>query len=84
MRSPAPRCFPIASCARRAASVSRRSAIPGSTQDEWLDGMDRENVKEFGWALAGEEVLTRELEAEDARIKERVAVDPSTALEGST
>ena len=54
----------------------------GLTQDEWLAGMDSENVKEFGWALAGEEVLTRELEAEDARIKERVAVDPSTALEG--
>ena len=54
----------------------------GLTQDEWLAGMDGENVKEFGWALAGEEVLTRELEAEDARIKERVAVDPSTALEG--
>ena len=54
----------------------------GLEQDEWLAGMDSENVKEFGWALAGEEVLTRELEAEEARIKERVAVDPSTALEG--
>jgi pimeloyl-ACP methyl ester carboxylesterase len=54
----------------------------GLEQDEWLAGMDSENVKEFGWALAGEDVLTRELEAEDARIKERVAVDPSTALEG--
>ena len=55
---------------------------PGLEEDEWLVGMDGENVKEFGWARAGEDVLTRELEAEDARIKERVAVDPSTALEG--
>jgi pimeloyl-ACP methyl ester carboxylesterase len=54
----------------------------GLEQDEWLEGMDSENVKEFGWALAGEDVLTRELEAEEARMKERVAVDPSTALEG--
>ena len=44
--------------------------------------MDDENVKEFGWALDGEETLTRELEAEEARIKERVEVDPSAALEG--
>jgi pimeloyl-ACP methyl ester carboxylesterase len=55
---------------------------PGLEEDEWLAGMDSENVKEFGWARAGEDVLTRELEAEDARIKERVAIDPSTALEG--
>jgi len=55
---------------------------PGLEEDEWLAGMDSENVKEFGWARAGEDVLTRELEAEEARIKERVAVDPSTALEG--
>ena len=54
---------------------------PGLEQDEWLAGMDPENVKEFGWALAGEDVLARQLEAEDARIKERVAVDPSTALD---
>jgi pimeloyl-ACP methyl ester carboxylesterase len=55
---------------------------PGLEEDEWLEEMDSENVKEFGWARAGEDVLTRELEAEDARIKERVAVDPATALEG--
>jgi pimeloyl-ACP methyl ester carboxylesterase len=55
---------------------------PGLEENEWLAGMDSENVKEFGWARAGEDVLTRELEAEDARIKERVAIDPSTALEG--
>ena len=39
--------------------------------------MDPENIKEFGWAVAGEEVLTRELEAEYAKIVARVADDPS-------
>ena len=30
---------------------------PGPREDEWLAGMDSENVKEFSWARAGEEVL---------------------------
>jgi pimeloyl-ACP methyl ester carboxylesterase len=53
---------------------------PGLDRDAWLAGMDPENVKEFGWAEAGEAVLTGELEAEYARMKERVAVDPSLIL----
>jgi pimeloyl-ACP methyl ester carboxylesterase len=55
---------------------------PGLEQDDWVTGMDNENVKEFGWALAGEEVLTRELEGVYAQMKERVAEDPSNILEG--
>jgi pimeloyl-ACP methyl ester carboxylesterase len=55
---------------------------PGLERDEWLAGTDPENVKEFEWAEAGEAVLTRELEREDAAMKERVAVDPSKVLEG--
>jgi pimeloyl-ACP methyl ester carboxylesterase len=55
---------------------------PGLERDAWLAGMDPENVKEFGWAEAGEAVLTRELEVEYARMKERVASDPSLLLEG--
>jgi pimeloyl-ACP methyl ester carboxylesterase len=54
---------------------------PGLTEEEWLEGMDAENVKEFNWARAGEDVLTRELEQEQKRIEERVAVDPSTILD---
>src|SRR4029077_2646055 len=52
----------------------------GLERDEWLAGMDPENVKEFGWAEAGEDVLTRELETTYAELKERVAVDASTIL----
>ena len=54
----------------------------GLEQDEWLAGMDEENVKEIRWALAGEDVLAPELAAEHKRVEERVAADPSTILDG--
>jgi pimeloyl-ACP methyl ester carboxylesterase len=53
---------------------------PGLDQDAWIAGMDSENVKEFGWALAGEDVLAVELDREHAAIRERVAADPTTVL----
>ena len=52
----------------------------GLEEDAWLAGMDPENVKEFRWAMAGEEVLAPELEREHAKMRERVAADPSTVL----
>ena len=52
----------------------------GLDREAWLAGMDPENIKEFGWAESGEEVLTRELEAEYARIAASVADDPSSVL----
>ena len=54
----------------------------GLDQDDWLEGMDPENVKEFGWALAGEEVLIPELEALHAEAAARIAEDPSAILDG--
>lgn len=53
---------------------------PGLEQDAWLAGQDPENVKEFGWAMAGEDVLRPELERELAAMAARVAVDPSAVL----
>jgi pimeloyl-ACP methyl ester carboxylesterase len=53
---------------------------PGLERDAWLEGQDSENVKEFEWAEAGENVLADELERLQATILERVAVDPSTVL----
>ena len=47
---------------------------------DWLEGMDPLNVREVGWALAGEEVLVPELEREAAELRERVAADPAKAL----
>jgi pimeloyl-ACP methyl ester carboxylesterase len=52
----------------------------GLERDDWLAGMDPENIKEFGWAAAGEETLMRELEVENAKIVARVADDPSSVL----
>ena len=49
--------------------------------EEFFAGMDPENVKEFGWALAGEERLAAELEREDQRLRQRVAADPATMLD---
>jgi pimeloyl-ACP methyl ester carboxylesterase len=53
---------------------------PGLERDAWIDGMDPENVKEFGWALAGEDVLAVELDREHAKMRERVSADPASIL----
>jgi pimeloyl-ACP methyl ester carboxylesterase len=53
----------------------------GLSKDDWLAGMDPENVKEFEWALAGEDVFTPEIENLQKLFEERVAVDPSTILD---
>jgi pimeloyl-ACP methyl ester carboxylesterase len=53
---------------------------PGLERAAWLAGMDPENVKELGWAEAGEDVLSVELEREHEALAKRVAEDPSTVL----
>ena len=47
---------------------------------DWYAGMDPENVKEFGWTLAGEAELHRELTREAADMVARVAQDPTRML----
>jgi pimeloyl-ACP methyl ester carboxylesterase len=54
--------------------------VGGLEREDWLAGMDPENVKEFGWAEAGEPVLTAELEREQRAMESRVANDPATIL----
>lgn len=54
---------------------------PGLDPDAWLAGMDPENVREFGVALEGEEVLVPDIERTQAKLEARVAVDPSTVLD---
>jgi pimeloyl-ACP methyl ester carboxylesterase len=49
--------------------------------DDFFTGMDPENIKEFGWALEGEERLAAELEREHRRLREQVAADPARALD---
>jgi pimeloyl-ACP methyl ester carboxylesterase len=54
----------------------------GLERDEWLAGMDAENVKEFNWAVAGEEVLAPRLEELLAKIASEVEDDPAAVLGG--
>jgi pimeloyl-ACP methyl ester carboxylesterase len=49
---------------------------------DWLEGMDEVNIREFGWAFAGEETLARELEREVSEILHRLEDDPTAALAG--
>jgi pimeloyl-ACP methyl ester carboxylesterase len=50
--------------------------------DEFFTGMDPENVREWGWALEGEERLAAELPGADRRLREQVMADPASVLEG--
>ncbi|MGH3156459.1 MAG: alpha/beta fold hydrolase, partial [Streptosporangiaceae bacterium] len=63
----------------RAASVVGVAPYEALGEAFW-DGMDPENVKEFGWALEGEDRLAPEIEKLDAQFREQVAADPATAL----
>jgi pimeloyl-ACP methyl ester carboxylesterase len=53
---------------------------PGLEYDDWVAEQDPENIKEFGWALAGEDVLAAELTKVAEEVVARVAADPSTVL----
>src|SRR5205807_2683904 len=48
--------------------------------DAFFDGMDPENIKEFGWALESEQRLEAELRREADGLLTRLAVDPATLL----
>jgi pimeloyl-ACP methyl ester carboxylesterase len=55
--------------------------VPYGTPDfDWFEGMDPMNVKEFGWALDGEEHLAGQLEREAAELLVRISADPSKLL----
>lgn len=65
--------------------VTRAACIVGIAPydvlgDDWFTGMDPENVKEFGWALEGEERLQKELPVTAKEMLDRIAVDPATVL----
>jgi pimeloyl-ACP methyl ester carboxylesterase len=49
---------------------------------DWFDGMDPENVQEFGWALEGEEILARELQPQAAELLAKLDEDPAALLGG--
>jgi pimeloyl-ACP methyl ester carboxylesterase len=47
---------------------------------DWFAGMDASNVREFGWAVAGEDTLARELEREARTMLDRIEDDPTAVL----
>jgi len=47
---------------------------------DYFNGMDPENVKEIGWALAGEETLVPALEREAKKALDRLDADPAALL----
>ncbi len=47
---------------------------------DWFAGMDPVNVKEFGWALAGEAILAFELQRQAQESLDRVDEDPTALL----
>jgi pimeloyl-ACP methyl ester carboxylesterase len=47
---------------------------------DWLAGMDPGNVREFKWALGGEDTLRPELEKQAAEALAKVEVDPTALL----
>jgi pimeloyl-ACP methyl ester carboxylesterase len=50
--------------------------------DSFFTGMDPENVKEFGFALDGEDRLAAEIVKIDQEFRAEMAADPATALSG--
>jgi pimeloyl-ACP methyl ester carboxylesterase len=78
-----PHCLAVA--AGLADRITRAACIVGvapydAMGPEWFDGMDPENIKEFGWALEGEDRLQTELTREAAEMLSRITADPATAL----
>jgi len=57
------------------------SPAPYDASDlDYFQGMDPANVKEFQWALAGEDRLRAELEREARRVLDRLDEDPTALL----
>jgi pimeloyl-ACP methyl ester carboxylesterase len=76
----------LAVAARLRERVTRAACVAGVAPFDmpgfdWFAGMDAVNIEEIGWALAGEDVLAREIERMAAAWLERVANDPSKAGE---
>ncbi|HTU02456.1 MAG TPA: alpha/beta hydrolase, partial [Candidatus Sulfotelmatobacter sp.] len=75
----------LAAAARLPERVTRAECNVGPAPYEaegldYFNGMDPENAKEVGWALAGEETLVPELEREAQKALDRLDVDPAALL----
>lgn len=77
----------LAAAARLPERVTRAECnVSGAPFDapglDWFAGMDPENVKEFGWAMEGENTLVRELQREADQMLSRLDEDPASVLDG--
>lgn len=75
----------LAVAARLPQRVSRAECnVSGAPYDapdlDWFEGMDPENIKEFGWALDGEDTLVRELERAIDQVLTQLDDDPASLL----
>jgi pimeloyl-ACP methyl ester carboxylesterase len=75
----------LAVAARLPARVARAECVvgiapPDAAGLDWFAGMDPENIKEFGWAQQGEQVLHQELETLATVDLKRISADPSKLL----
>jgi pimeloyl-ACP methyl ester carboxylesterase len=75
----------LAAAAELPDRVTRAACIVGVAPydvlgEDWFDGMDPANVKEFGWALESEERVTAETSREAAAMIARMTQDPATVL----
>ncbi|HEX4222093.1 MAG TPA: alpha/beta hydrolase [Pseudonocardiaceae bacterium] len=78
-----PHCLAVA--ASLPERVTRAACVVGVAPyerlgDAFFDGMDPENIKEFGWALESESRLAAELRREADGMLTRMADDPATVL----
>jgi len=72
----------LAAAARLAERVTRAECnvgvVPYDAADiDFFEGMDPENVTEFGWALAGEPTLAAELESAATKARAQLDADPA-------
>jgi pimeloyl-ACP methyl ester carboxylesterase len=62
---------------------SNVGVVPYDAGDiDFFEGMDGENVTEFGWALAGEPTLTSELDSAASEVLAQIEDDPAALLSG--
>lgn len=76
----------LAVAARLPQRVTRVACVVGGAPYDaddldWFAGMDPVNVREFGWALAGEALLAGELEREAQKWLAKVDDDPTTVFD---
>lgn len=78
-----PHALAVAACLPERVIRAEANVSPAPYQADGLDyfhGMDRANIREFGWALEGEKTLSPELEREAGEALAKLDEDPAALL----